>query len=117
MRSRTYLGAQYRRLRTKLGAPKAIEVGLDMSRWKTEAHFSWWDNKKKLHKIGYFRELMASHRDINEGLRSLLRLCRETAVRLGKNRKCAGAIPTASRLAAPRNLDSMRSGPQAAKEI
>jgi len=24
MRSRTYLGAQYRRLRTKLGAPKAI---------------------------------------------------------------------------------------------
>ena len=41
-------------------------------------------NKEKLHKVGYFRELMASHPDINDGLRSLLRLCRETVVRLGK---------------------------------
>ena len=41
-------------------------------------------NKEKLHKVGYFRELMASNPDINDGLRSLLRLCRETVVRLGK---------------------------------
>src|SRR5215471_7306352 len=34
--------------------------------------------------VGYFRELMASNPDINDGLRSLLRLCRETVVRLGK---------------------------------
>ena len=41
-------------------------------------------NKQKLHKVGCFRELMASNPDINDGLRSLLRLCRETVVRLGK---------------------------------
>ena len=41
-------------------------------------------NKQKLHKVGYFRELLATNQDIDEGLRSLLRLCRETVVRLGK---------------------------------
>jgi len=33
---------------------------------------------------GYFRELLATNPDIDEGLCSLLRLCRETVVRLGK---------------------------------
>jgi transposase len=33
---------------------------------------------------GYFRELLASNPDIDEGLGSLLRLCRETVVRLQK---------------------------------
>jgi transposase len=41
-------------------------------------------HKQKLHKAGYFRELLATNPDIDEGLRSLLRLCRETVVRLGK---------------------------------
>ena len=41
-------------------------------------------NKQRLHKAGYFRELMATNPDINDGLRSLLRLCRETVVRLSK---------------------------------
>ncbi len=41
-------------------------------------------NKQRLHKAGYFRELLASNPDIDEGLCSLLRLCRETVVRLGK---------------------------------
>jgi len=41
-------------------------------------------NKQRLHKTGYFRELMATNPDINDGLRSLLRLCRETVVRLSK---------------------------------
>jgi transposase len=41
-------------------------------------------NKQKLHKVGYFRELLASNQDINEGLKPLLRLCRETVARLGK---------------------------------
>src|SRR5213593_2488804 len=41
-------------------------------------------NKQKLHKAGYFRELLATNPDINEGLRSLLRLCPETVVRLQK---------------------------------
>jgi transposase len=41
-------------------------------------------NKQKLHKAGYFRELLATNPDINEGLVPLLRLCRETVVRLQK---------------------------------
>jgi transposase len=39
-------------------------------------------NKQRLHKAGYFRELLATNPDIDEGLCSLLRLCRETVVRL-----------------------------------
>src|SRR6204780_1940099 len=42
-------------------------------------------NKQKLHQAGYFRELLATNPDIDEGLCSLLRVCRETVVRLGKN--------------------------------
>src|ERR1700729_641917 len=42
-------------------------------------------NKQRLHKAGYFRQLLATNPDIPEGLRSLLGLCRETVVRLGKN--------------------------------
>lgn len=41
-------------------------------------------NKQRLHKAGYFRELLASNPHIDEGLCSLLRLCRETVVRLQK---------------------------------
>jgi transposase len=41
-------------------------------------------NKQKLHQAGYFRELLASNPDITEGLRPLLRLCRETVVGLSK---------------------------------
>jgi len=39
-------------------------------------------NKQRLHKAGYFRELLATNPDIDEGLVPLLRLCRETVVRL-----------------------------------
>ena len=39
-------------------------------------------NKQRLHKAGYFHELLATNPDIDEGLCSLLRLCRETVVRL-----------------------------------
>ena len=38
--------------------------------------------KQKLHQAGYFRELLATNPDIDEGLCSLLRVCRETVVRL-----------------------------------
>jgi transposase len=41
-------------------------------------------NKQKLHKVGYFRELLATNQEIDDGPRSLLRLCREMVVRLGK---------------------------------
>jgi transposase len=43
-----------------------------------------YNTKQRLHKAGYFRELLATNPDIDEGLCSLLRLCRETVVRLGK---------------------------------
>jgi Transposase IS116/IS110/IS902 family len=36
-------------------------------------------NKQRLHRVGYFRELLATNQDIDEGLR-----CHETVVRLGK---------------------------------
>jgi transposase len=39
-------------------------------------------HKQKLHKAGYFRELLATNPDIRDGLSSLLRVCRETVVRL-----------------------------------
>ncbi len=41
-------------------------------------------NKQKLHKVGYFKELMTTNQDIREGLRPLLTICRETIVRIGK---------------------------------
>jgi transposase len=41
-------------------------------------------NKKKLHKVGYFRGLLKINKDIDESLRPLLQLCRETLVRLQK---------------------------------
>ena len=44
-------------------------------------------NKQRLHKAGYFRGLLATNPDIDEGLCSLLRLCRETVVRLQKTER------------------------------
>jgi transposase len=41
-------------------------------------------NNQQLHKAGYFRELLATNPDINEGLKPLLQLCRETVLRLQK---------------------------------
>jgi transposase len=47
-------------------------------------------NKQKLHKVGYFRDLLKGNADINEGLRCLLQLCRETLVRLQKTESGLG---------------------------
>jgi len=41
-------------------------------------------DKQRLHKLGYFRELLANTPEIDDGLRSLLRMCHETAVRSAK---------------------------------
>jgi transposase len=41
-------------------------------------------NKQQLHQAGYFRDLLATNPHIDEGLRSILRQCRDTVVRLGK---------------------------------
>jgi transposase len=59
-----------------------VQMKIKISSLLMEAGVSY--NKQRLHKVGYFRELLATNPDINEGLRSLLRLCRETVVRLGK---------------------------------
>ncbi len=57
-----------------------VQMKIKISALLMEAGVSY--NKQRLHKAGYFRELLASHPDIDEGLRSLLRLCRESVVRL-----------------------------------
>jgi transposase len=41
-------------------------------------------NKQKLHKVGYFKELVATNPDISSELKPLLTICRETIVRIGK---------------------------------
>jgi transposase len=41
-------------------------------------------NKRRLHKVGYFRELLASNEEVNESIRPLLRVSRDTIVRLQK---------------------------------
>jgi transposase len=41
-------------------------------------------NKQRLHKVGYFRELLSTNKEIDESIRPLLRLSRETIVRLQK---------------------------------
>jgi transposase len=69
---------RYRNLLVRQMVQMKIKIGTLLM----EAGVSY--NKQKLHKVGYFRELLASNPDINEGLRPLLRLCRETVVRLSK---------------------------------
>ena len=60
-----------------------VQMKIKISALLMEAGVNY--NKQRLHKAGYFRELLATNPDIDEGLSSLLRLCRETMVRLGKN--------------------------------
>ena len=59
-----------------------VQMKIKISALLMEAGVSY--NKQRLHKAGYFRELLATNSDIDEGLRSLLRQCREMVVRLGK---------------------------------
>jgi len=59
-----------------------VQMKIKIATLLMEAGVSY--NKQKLHKVGYFRELLASSPDINDSLRALLRQCREMVVRLGK---------------------------------
>jgi transposase len=61
---------------------QAVQLKNKISGLLMEAGVSY--NKQKLHKVGYFRELLATNQEIGEGLRPLLRICRETLVRLQK---------------------------------
>src|SRR5215469_14934406 len=62
-----------------------VQMKIKISMLLMEAGVSY--NKQKLHKAGYFRELLASNPDVDPGLRSLLRQCRETVVRLSKTER------------------------------
>jgi transposase len=59
-----------------------VQVKLKISGLLMEAGISY--NKQRLHRAGYFRQLLASNPDMDDSLRSLLRQCREMVVRLGK---------------------------------
>jgi transposase len=59
-----------------------VQMKIKISSLLMEAGVSY--NKERLHKAGYFRELLATNPDIDASLRSLLGQCRETVVRLGK---------------------------------
>jgi transposase len=41
-------------------------------------------NKQRLHKVGYFSELLSTNEEVNESIRPLLKLSRETIARSGK---------------------------------
>ena len=41
-------------------------------------------NKQRLHKVGYFRELLSTNKEVGESIRPLLRLSRDTIVRCQK---------------------------------
>src|SRR6267143_2590887 len=41
-------------------------------------------NKQRLHKVGYFRELLSTNEDVHESIRPLLKLSRDPVVRLQK---------------------------------
>jgi transposase len=69
---------RYRNLLVRQMVQMKIKIGMLLM----EAGVSY--NKQKLHKAGYFRELLANNPNIGAGLRSLLRQCREMVVRLGK---------------------------------
>jgi transposase len=43
-------------------------------------------NKERLHRVKYFRELLAANQEIHESIRLLLKLSRQSIERLHKNR-------------------------------
>jgi hypothetical protein len=43
-------------------------------------------NKQRLHKVGYFQELLSTNQEVGESIRPLLRLSRDTIVRCQKKR-------------------------------
>src|ERR1700719_2170912 len=44
-------------------------------------------NKQRLHKVKYFRDLLATNKEVNESIRALLKLSRETIVRCQKTER------------------------------
>jgi len=42
-------------------------------------------NKQRLHKVGYFSELLSTNEEVNESIRPLLKLSRETIAQSGED--------------------------------
>ena len=85
---------RYRNLLVRQMVQMKNEIGMLLM----EAGVSY--NKQKLHKADYFCELLATNPDIDEGLCSLLRLCRETVVRLQRTESALVRSPGARFVAA-----------------
>ena len=49
-------------------------------------------NKRRLHKVGYFLELLSTNQEVNESIRPLLRGSRDTIVRLQKTEYALQAL-------------------------
>src|ERR1700724_4267923 len=49
-------------------------------------------NKQRLHKVGYFLELLSTNQEVNESIRPLLRVSRDTIVRLQKTEYALQAL-------------------------
>ena len=65
-------------------------------------------NKQRLHKVGYFRELLANNNDVSESIRPLLQLSRETIVRLQRTEFALVSSLTRDPLLAEQTSDSKR---------
>jgi hypothetical protein len=81
-------------IRTKiLGRETAIEACLAEPSAPMETGVSY--NKQRLHKVRYLRELLSTNDEVNESIRPLLRVSRDSIVRTAKNGVCAGQFPAA----------------------
>ena len=56
-------------------------------------------NKQRLHKVGYFRELLSTNEEVHESIRPLLQLSRETIVRLPEDGIRSGEFSAAGSVA------------------
>jgi hypothetical protein len=77
-------------------------------------------NKQKLHKVGYFRELLATNQDIDEGPRSLLRPWRFQLCGNSRNLSIWQPEPSgvlADSLSRPPQILTLRAAIQAFKKI
>src|SRR2546428_10839049 len=89
---RSHRGRQDRRLpalRLPAGMPHGIHRD-SISGLLMETGVS--HNKRRLHKVGYFRGLLSSNAEVNESIRPLLRVSRDSIVRLQKT-EYAWSVP------------------------
>ena len=83
-------------LPTSVGAPM-VQMKNRVSGLLMETGVS--HNKRRLHRVGYFRGLMANNENIDESIRPLLQLSRDTITRLREDRICPGPFSAARSVA------------------